>query len=129
MELIPEYKTVSNHKHESSNHKSDNIIAITTSSNIRPFVVWAAKQLEKTLKRKDDMGYEPWETQTHGKRYQKLVEEYEEVLMAFSQCCLEERRTKEVIESLQLECVDLALSALMLAGGFNPDISALRRGR
>lgn len=111
MENIPQYKTVSN------------------ISALRPFVIWSAKQLEQTLKRKDDMGYEPWETQTHGKRYQKLVEEYEEVLMAFSQCCLEERRTKEAIEALQFECVDLALSALMLSGGFDKEMSMLRRGR
>jgi len=95
----------------------------------RLFTQWAADRMEDTLVRKDKAGYSPWETQTHAQRYHKLLEEWHEVQEAVSCCCIEERRTDEAVIHLQLELTDLALSAMMMAGGFDEIVSKLKRGR
>lgn len=95
----------------------------------RPFVQWAALRMERTLRKKDDEEYPDWETATHPARYELMHDEWWEVQEAIKPCCLEETRTPEAIEHLQQELVDLALTAMMLAGGFDEEMSKLRRGQ
>jgi NTP pyrophosphatase (non-canonical NTP hydrolase) len=96
---------------------------------LRLFTHWAADKMEETLLKKDSLGYAPWETGSHSQRYKKLMEEWDEVEEAVSDCCIEEKRTQEALDHLKLELVDLALSAMMMAGGFDDKISQLERGR
>ena len=96
---------------------------------LRLFTSWAADKMEETLLLKDKKGYEAWETQSHAKRYNQLLQEWEEVKDAVGQCCIEEKQTDENIKHLQLELTDLAIAAMMMAGGFDESIQKLRRGR
>lgn len=95
----------------------------------RLFTQWAADQMEATLIRKDKEGYKPWETLTHGQRWRAVQREWIEVNAEIEKCVAEERRDTEAIERLQLELTDLALTAMMLAGGFDETMSKLKRGR
>ncbi|MBF0229165.1 MAG: hypothetical protein HQK63_06180 [Desulfamplus sp.] len=96
---------------------------------LRLFTSWAADKMEETLLVKDKKGYQPWEEQTHAQRYQHLMEEIAEAKVAMARCYLEEKRTQDAIKHLQSELVDVALTAMMLAGGFDENLSKLKRGR
>ncbi|MGD9732575.1 MAG: hypothetical protein AB7U45_10380 [Desulfamplus sp.] len=95
----------------------------------RLFTQWAADQMEATLITKDKAGYMPWEAQTHNSRWLHVCKEFEEVRQCIEKCCLEEKRTPDTVKNLQAELTDLALTAMMMAGGFDTCMSKLRRGR
>lgn len=102
---------------------------ISNINELRPFTLWAANAIEKTLKLKDALHYPAWESFTHADRWQGLQRELVEVHEAYEECCLEEKRTPEAIKHLQAELCDLAVTAFMLSGGFDEKISSLKRGR
>jgi len=95
----------------------------------RLFTQWAADRMEETLIRKDREGYKSWESLTHGQRWEAMRREWREVNEAWA--ALEEvaMLPPSAIEQLQLELTDLALTAMMLAGGFDETMAKLKRGR
>ena len=102
---------------------------ISNMNELRPFTLWAANAIEKTLKLKDELQYPAWESLTHAQRYIAMGEEFEEVQEAISGVLIEEKRTPDAIAHLQAELCDLAITAFMLSGGFDEKISSLKRGR
>lgn len=98
-------------------------------TSFRPFVKWVAEKMEASLKIKDNEDYPDWETETHQNRYELMHDDWWDVQEALKPCCIEETRTPEAITNLQEKLVGLALTAMMLCGGFDEEMSKLRRGK
>lgn len=99
----------------------------------RPFVKWAADRMEETLRRKealeDPVKYGPWEILSHQDRWEHAIKEQIELSDAITECVCEEKRTPKKIGQMQREAYDVAITAFMVAGGFEPRIKHLRRGK
>lgn len=91
---------------------------------LRLFTQWAADQMESTLIKKDDLGYQGWEDLSHEQRYRHLLREVQELMLEFKPDL-----TPEEAGRLKAEATDVANTAMMLAGGFDEKISKLKRGR
>ena len=91
---------------------------------LRLFTQWAADQMESTLIKKDALGYKEWEALSHQQRYENFMKEVVELMDEFRPDL-----TPEQAERLRAEATDVANTAMMLAGGFEPIIQDLARGR
>ena len=99
---------------------------------MRPFSIWAGKQIEDVVARNDHPrpGKElkpPWEAQPPEILYEKIWEECLEVIEAFLDW--QEHPTDKNRDALKWELADVATTAMMLSARLDPVLSGLRRGR
>jgi NTP pyrophosphatase (non-canonical NTP hydrolase) len=100
----------------------------------RPFIRWSAGLMEMDLIKNETGETEkrqkpPWETKEPPEVWEKVAEEVGELRDAYADLLVEENRTDEKIQRLKEEAVDVAVTAMMLASLFDPEMKDLRRGR
>ena len=99
----------------------------------RPFIRWAAGLMEMCLV-KNESGCTKkrqktaWETKSPSEIMSKIFEEFDEFKEAYDAMCPEEKRTREGLDHLRDEAVDLAVTVMMLPSLFDAEMSRMRRG-